>query len=114
MTPHLLAEASRSSTTPAACSRWRASGVMKELAPSTITPALGFPSGPRNCFQFRPSMVSGRPPAGMKRSAGTRKSRESNSWWNSSRVTQSSRSPAAVISTRRWSWRRPSVRRSLR
>ncbi len=69
MTPHLLAEASRRTTTPASCSPSRASGVMKEFAPSTITCAEGVPSARRKRRQFEPSIVSGRPPAGMKRSA---------------------------------------------
>ena len=73
MTPHLLAEASRRITMPRFCSSVRASGVMKEFAPSTITRAVGAPSAPKKRFQFVASIVSGRPPAGMKRSAGTEK-----------------------------------------
>ncbi len=46
MTPHLLADASRRTTIPFRCNSVRASGVMKELAPSTITRAVGVPSGP--------------------------------------------------------------------
>ena len=62
MTPHLLAEASRMMRTPFFCSSTRASGVMKELAPSTMARAEGVPSGRRNFCQFCRSMVSGRPP----------------------------------------------------
>ena len=75
MTPHLFAEASRRSTTPASCSPLRAPGVMNELAPSTTTFALGAPSARLKRSQLPSSMVSGRPPAGMKRSASTKKTR---------------------------------------
>ena len=45
MTPHLLAEASLTMTTPSFCSSSRASGEMKEFAPSTIARDDGTPFG---------------------------------------------------------------------
>ena len=93
MTPHLLAEASRMMMTPRFCSWTRASGVMKELAPSTMAVAEGVPSGRKKRSQLSWSMVSGRPPAGMKRSAGTVKVSSSNSRENSSMEIHSSVEP---------------------
>jgi len=71
MTPHLFAEASRRMTVPRSWSFRRASGVRNEFAPSTITRTVGSLSSGKNRRQFLPSTVSGLPPAGMKRSAGT-------------------------------------------
>ena len=69
---------------------------MKELAPSTMARDDGVPSGSRYRCQLSSSMVSGRPPPGMKRSAGTVKGSDPNSRENSSRESQRSSRPRGV------------------
>mmetsp|Transcript_49324 Transcript_49324/g.139651 ORF Transcript_49324/g.139651 Transcript_49324/m.139651 type:complete len:349 (+) Transcript_49324:929-1975(+) len=73
MTPHLLADESFTISTPASSkSFWRASCVMKRLAPSTTSGDDGVPSGRRKLSQLSMFTVFGRPPAGMNASATTR------------------------------------------
>mmetsp|Transcript_27165 Transcript_27165/g.55376 ORF Transcript_27165/g.55376 Transcript_27165/m.55376 type:complete len:220 (+) Transcript_27165:620-1279(+) len=72
ITPHLLADESFTMATPASSnSPVRASGVMKMLAPSTMSLLVGAPSASKKLRQLSPLTVLGRPPAGTKASALT-------------------------------------------